>query len=57
MDSVRKELLGKRAFVYLPDNRILNLPAGATALDAAFKIHTDIGIRMQRAFVNGEIVH
>jgi GTP pyrophosphokinase len=56
MDSVRKELLGKRTFVYLPDNRILNLPRGATALDAAFKIHTDIGICMKRAYVNGESV-
>jgi GTP pyrophosphokinase len=57
MDSVRKELLGKRTFVYLPDNRILNLPRGSTALDAAFKIHSDIGICMQRAYVNGERVH
>jgi GTP pyrophosphokinase len=57
LDSVRKELLGKRTFVYLPDNRILNLPRGATALDAAFKIHTDIGICMNRAFVNGDNVH
>jgi GTP pyrophosphokinase len=57
LDSVRKELLGKRTFVYLPDNRILNLPRGATALDAAFKIHTDIGICMNRAFVNGDTVH
>jgi (p)ppGpp synthase/HD superfamily hydrolase len=57
MDSVRKELLGKRTFVYLPDNRILNLPRGAAAIDAAFKIHTDIGIYMKRAFVNGESVH
>jgi GTP pyrophosphokinase len=57
MDSVRKELLGKRTFVYLPDNRILNLPRGATALDAAFKIHTDIGICMNKAYVNGEVVH
>jgi (p)ppGpp synthase/HD superfamily hydrolase len=57
MDCVRKELLGKRTFVYLPDNRILNLPRGSTALDAAFKIHSDIGICMKRAFVNGESVH
>jgi GTP pyrophosphokinase len=57
MDSVRKELLGKRTFVYLPDNRILNIPRGSSALDAAFKIHSDIGIYMKRAIVNGESVH
>jgi GTP pyrophosphokinase len=57
IESVRKELLGKRTFVYTADNRILNLPRGSTAIDAAFKIHTDIGIFMKRAFVNDESVH
>ena len=32
IESVRKELLGKRTFVYTADNRILNLPRGSTAM-------------------------
>ena len=45
VDSVRSELLGKRVFVFLRNGKILNLARGATAIDAAFQIHTGECVR------------
>jgi len=56
VQEVLRDELGKRCFVFLRDGRILNLSRGCTALDAAFKIHTEVGMRMQHAVVNDVIV-
>jgi len=56
VDSVRRELLGKRVFVFLRNGKILNLARGATAIDAAFQIHTDIGLNMHGVEINGKPV-
>lgn len=56
VDSVRRELLGKRVFVFLRNGKILNLARGATAIDAAFQIHTEIGLTMHGVEVNGKPV-
>lgn len=53
MGVVRKEVLCQRVFVFGPDGTIINLARGSTALDAAFKMDVDLGIKMERAFVNG----
>lgn len=57
VDSVRKELLGKRVFVFLRNGKILNLARGATVIDAAFQIHTEVGLNMYEAQINGKPVH
>ncbi|MEK6958970.1 MAG: HD domain-containing protein [archaeon] len=49
----RKKMGGKRIFVFTPRNEIITLPIGATALDFAFAVHTDIGKRAEKARVNG----
>ena len=49
-------MLGKRVFVFLRDGRILDLSKGATVLDAAFSIHTDVGLHLDRALFNGHEV-
>ena len=49
MGVVRKEVLCKRVFVFGPGETIINLARGCTALDAAFKIDVDLGIKMQSA--------
>ena len=46
VDCVRRELLGKRVFVFLRNGKILNLARGATAVDAAFQIHTEVGLNV-----------
>lgn len=56
VDSVRRELLGKRVFVFLRNGKILNLARGATAIDAAFQIHTEVGLNMYRVEINGKPV-
>ena len=56
VDSVRRELLGKRVFVFLRNGKILNLSRGATAIDAAFQIHTEIGLKMHGVEINGKPV-
>jgi GTP pyrophosphokinase len=53
MGVVRKEVLCKRVFVFGPGETIINLARGCTALDAAFKMDADLGIKMERAVVNG----
>ncbi len=56
VDSVRRELLGKRVFVFLRNGKILNLARGATAVDAAFQIHTNVGLCMHGVEINGKPV-
>lgn len=56
VDSVRRELLGKRVFVFLRNGKILNLARGATAIDAAFQIHTEVGLTMHGVEINGKPV-
>jgi len=56
VDSVRRELLGKRVFVFLRNGKILNLARGATAIDAAFQIHTEVGLNMHGVEINGKPV-
>jgi len=56
VESVRRELLGKRVFVFLRNGKILNLARGATAIDAAFQIHTEIGLQMHGVEINGKPV-
>lgn len=56
VDSVRRELLGKRVFVFLRNGKILNLSRGATAIDAAFQIHTEVGLAMHGVEINGKPV-
>jgi len=56
VDCVRRELLGKRVFVFLRNGKILNLARGATVIDAAFQIHTEVGLTMHAVEINGKPV-
>ncbi|KAL4558884.1 hypothetical protein LXL04_037088 [Taraxacum kok-saghyz] len=56
VDTITKDLLGSRVFVFTPRGEIKNLPKGATVIDYAYMIHTDIGNSMVAAKVNGNIV-
>ena len=58
VDTVTGDLLlsGKRVFVFTPKGEVMSLPRGATTVDYAYHIHTDVGNRMVAAKVNGVIV-
>ena len=55
LESVKTDVLVDRVFVYTPKGEIKDLPRGATPLDFAFRIHTDLGYRCIGAKVNGKL--
>jgi GTP pyrophosphokinase len=56
MHSVKIDLFQNDVFVFTPKGDIIDLPAGATPVDFAFRIHTDVGYRTTGARVNGRLV-
>jgi GTP pyrophosphokinase len=56
VDSVKTDLFRDQVFVYTPRGEIKDLPAGATPLDFAYRIHTDLGHHCVGAKVNGRLV-
>lgn len=56
LDSFRSEMFQDRVFVLTPEGRVIDLPAGATPLDFAYAVHTEVGHRCRGAKVNGHIV-
>ncbi len=56
VDDFRGNLFTEEVFVFTPRGELKTLPAGSTALDFAFDIHTDIGARCIGAKVNQKLV-
>lgn len=54
--SVVNDLFTDQVFVFTPKGDVLDFPAGATPIDAAFRIHSDLGQHTVGAKVNGRIV-
>ncbi len=55
-DQLRSELVEDEVFVFTPKGEVKGLAAGATPLDFAYEVHTDVGHRCVGAKVNGKIV-
>lgn len=56
METLKMDLFSSQVFVFTPKGEVIDLPAGSTPLDFAFKIHTDVGCRCVGAKVNGKMV-
>jgi len=56
VDDFRGNLFNEEVFVFTPKGELKTLPVGATALDFAFEIHTDIGAKCIGAKVNQKLV-
>lgn len=56
LEGIKREILGDSIFVFTPRGDVVQLPAGATPLDFAFAIHSDVGLRCVAAKVDGAIV-
>jgi GTP pyrophosphokinase len=56
MDTLKVDLFEDEVFVFTPKGEVKSLAAGATPLDFAYEVHTDVGHRCVGAKVNGRIV-
>ncbi|HWI21417.1 MAG TPA: bifunctional (p)ppGpp synthetase/guanosine-3',5'-bis(diphosphate) 3'-pyrophosphohydrolase [Baekduia sp.] len=56
MDSLKVDLFDEEVFVFTPKGEVKSLAAGATPLDFAYEVHTEVGHRCVGAKVNGKMV-
>ena len=56
MDTLKVDLFEDEVFVFTPKGEVKSLQTGATPLDFAYEVHTDVGHRCVGAKVNGRIV-
>ncbi len=56
VDNMKSEFFQDRVYVFTPRGDIIDLPAGATPIDFAYQVHTDVGHRCRGAKINGKLV-
>ena len=56
VETIKEDILNANVYVYTPIGEVIDLPRGATPLDFAYKIHTNIGNTTVGAIVNNRIV-
>ena len=56
VDGLKYEIFGDRVYAFTPRGDILDLPVGATPIDFAYNVHTEVGHRCRGAKVNGRLV-
>jgi GTP pyrophosphokinase len=56
LDTLRYEIGAKEVYVFTPKGRVIGLPSGATPVDFAYAVHTEIGQRVMGAKVNDRLV-
>ncbi len=57
VDTMKNELFQDRVYIFTPKGDIVDLPLGATPIDFAYYIHTDVGHRCRGAKVQGRLVN
>jgi GTP pyrophosphokinase len=55
LEYLKIDLYSEDIFVFTPNGRLVHLPKGATPLDFAFQIHTEVGIHCAGAKINGRL--
>jgi GTP pyrophosphokinase len=55
MENIKVDLFPDKVYVFTPKGKIASLPRGATAVDFAYSIHTDVGNKCVAARINSEI--
>ena len=56
VEEFKQNLISEEVFVFTPTGELKSLPIGATSLDFAFSIHTEIGLKTRGVKVNGKLV-
>ncbi len=56
VENFKLNLYNKEIFVFTPQGELKSLPKGATPLDFAFSVHTEVGLHTRGARVNGKLV-
>jgi guanosine-3',5'-bis(diphosphate) 3'-pyrophosphohydrolase len=56
LENIKLDLFPDQVYVFTPKGKILQLPRGATAVDFAYAVHTDIGNRCVAAKINDELM-
>jgi GTP pyrophosphokinase len=56
LDSLRFEIGAKEVYVFTPKGKVIGLASGATPVDFAYAVHTEVGHRTMGAKINGRLV-
>ncbi|MGD9652906.1 MAG: bifunctional (p)ppGpp synthetase/guanosine-3',5'-bis(diphosphate) 3'-pyrophosphohydrolase [Candidatus Dadabacteria bacterium] len=56
MEAIKGELISDVVYVFTPRGDLMELPSGATPVDFAYAVHTEVGNRCMRAMVGGKLV-
>ena len=56
LDTLRYEIGAKEVYVFTPKGRVVGLPSGATPVDFAYAVHTEVGHRAMGARINGRLL-
>ncbi len=56
VDAMKTDIFQDRVYTFTPKGKLIDLPIGATPIDFAYYVHTEIGHRCQGARVNGKLI-
>ena len=56
MDALKDDVFNSQVYVFTPKGDVIELPAGSTPLDFAYRVHTNVGNKCVGAKINGRIV-